>query len=220
MLVEWLNIRMKKLTLQICCCLILLFTAKLSEAQTRPISPLRKFLLQDADTTIVFQYTTNWLGPSAHYAYFISKKGKALTLYTYRDKKVRRSESLDTQNQIGARNEIMLVPEEVNKFFNAYPVEPHVTQAFWSALMEYHPWEIKDDKVEGEGCINKPDLNDNSVEDTNIYDGGGIQLSLITKDRIKVLDFYAPGFYEAQCPARVGRKAVLAIAELFEKYIK
>lgn len=118
------------------------------------------------------------------------------------------------------RNEIMLVPEDVNKFFNPYALKPHVTQAFWSALMEYHLWEIKDDQVEGEGCINKLGLHGYSVQDRNIYDGGSIQLSLITKDCVKVLDFYAPAFYEAQCPGRAGRKSVLAVAELFEKYIK
>ena len=76
---------MKALTLPLIYFLALLLgtaeaTAQ-SHTQTHPFSPLRQFLQQDSDTTIVFQYTTNWIGPSALYAYFLSKKGDRLQLH-------------------------------------------------------------------------------------------------------------------------------------------
>jgi hypothetical protein len=66
----------------------------------------------------------------------------------------------------------------------------------------------------GPGCP-PIESKDGTIRDTNIYDGGGIKLYLITKDAIKILDYYAPDYYEETCPGRADRIAVLNIAKLF-----
>lgn len=192
-----------------------------SSAQTPKLSPLRQFLQQDSDTTIVFQYTTNWIGPSAFYAHFLSKKGDRLQLYAYRDFiRGGSPDSVSNKQQLGPRNEIILVPESRNRYLNPLRVSPAQLELLWSNLMAQKPWQIRDDKVDGEGCPEKLRITKNSIEDLNIYDGGGIKCMLITKDQIKALDFYAPDFYEKQCPGRAGRIAILKISALFDPIIQ
>jgi hypothetical protein len=53
-----------------------------------------------------------------------------------------------------------------------------------------------------------------------IYDGGGLNLYLITSTEIKLLYFYAPGFYEKYCKGRIGRQSVLKIEALFREYVQ
>jgi len=218
---------MKALTLPLIYFLILLHGTAEATAQSQthtqkhPFSPLRQFLQQVSDTTIVFQYTTNWIGPSAFYAYFISKKGDRLKLHAYRDfVRSGSPDSVSNKQQLGPRNEIILVPESRNRYFNPLPVSPAQLKLLWSNLMAQKPWLIRDDKVDGEGCPEKLRITKNSIEDLNIYDGGGIQFMLITKNQIKALDFHAPDFYEKQCPGRVGRIAILKISALFDPIIQ
>lgn len=216
---------MKTVALPIICFLMfwLGFTRATAQTtlQTPPLSSLRQFLQQDSDTTIVFQYTTNWMGRSAHYAYFLCKRGDQVTLNAYRDfVRSGSPDSIPNKQQLGPRNEIILVPESRNRYFNPLPVSPAQLQLLWSNLMAQKPWLIRDDKVDGEGCPEKFRLTENSIEDLNIYDGGGIQLTMITKGQVKVLDFYAPDFYEKQCPGRAGRSAILKISKLFDPFIE
>jgi len=218
---------MKALALPLIYFLMLLLGAAEATAQsqthiqTHPFSPLRQFLQQDSDTTIVFQNTTNWMGPSALYAYFLSKKGDRLQLHAYRDfVRSGSPDSVSNKQQLGPRNEIILVPESRNRYFNPLPVSPAQLKLLWSNLMAEKPWLISDNKVEGEGCPVKLRITKNNIEDLNIYDGGGIQCMLITKNQIKALDFYAPDFYEKQCPGRAGRIAILKISALFDPIIQ
>lgn len=98
----------------------------------------------------------------------------------------------------------------INKDFNAVATTDQEAIRFWDAIAKHNPWAIADDKVDGEGC---PQNHKNAWN--VIYDGGGIQLILITKNQIKKLDFYAPAFYDKNCPGRKGRKAILKIQKIF-----
>lgn len=213
---------MNKTALQICCFLMLSLAALSTSAQTPTLSPLRQFMQQAADTTIVFQVTSNWLHPSSKYAYFLSKKGDQVTFYAYRDFIwTSLPHTKENQKRLGGFADILKVPEAPNKFFNPVPIVPEQLIQVWSDLIAIEPWRIRDDKLDGEGCPEKVRIVGNTIiEDVNIYDGGAFQLTLITKDQVKTLDFYAPDFYEEQCPGRAGRIAILKISRIFDKYIK
>lgn len=212
---------MKNLTRLFLSSLILSLATVASLAQTPKLSPLRTFLQQDADTTIVFQYTTNWLGRSFHYAYFMCKKDAQIKFYAHRDF-VWDSlpHTAENQKPLGGLLEITQVPEARNKFFNPLSIAPEQLNQLWADLMSVKPWLIRDDKLDGEGCPEKYRRKGNSIEEVNIYDGGGIQLSLLTRNQVKILDFYAPDYYEKQCRGRAGRKAILKIAAMFDPYIE
>jgi hypothetical protein len=83
----------------------------------------------------------------------------------------------------------------------------------WDKLLKERPWTLLDDEGQGPGCKIK------SKATPEIFDGGGVNLYLITKNEIKQLYFYAPGFYQQFCK-RQGRKAVIKIESLFRKYIQ
>lgn len=115
-----------------------------------------------------------------------------------------------------SRTDIFSTPMDVNFFFSSLYLSKDSSAVFWREIAKVKPWQLKDDSNDGEGCkINAKDGKDN-----NIYDGGGIKLYFITNTEIKVLYFYAPDFYEKQCPGRLGRQGVLKIATLFSKFVK
>jgi len=53
-----------------------------------------------------------------------------------------------------------------------------------------------------------------------ISDGGGIRLSLITNTGMRFLYFYAPEYFEKNCPGRPGRIAINQISKLFQSNFK
>jgi len=81
-------------------------------------------------------------------------------------------------------------------------------------IKQEKPWLLVDDEIKGTGC--PIDSKSTPV----IYDGGGINLYLITKSEIKLLYFYAPGYYEKYCKGRQGRKSVLKIQSLIRKHVQ
>ena len=78
-----------------------------------------------------------------------------------------------------------------------------------------HPWQLLDDKAEGRGC---PVMENGDRHE--VYDGDGYKMMLITKNEIRILDFYAPSFYEKYCPGREGRRAMIKIVKLFKEALK
>jgi len=82
-------------------------------------------------------------------------------------------------------------------------------------VQQLNLWNIVDDSVDGIGC---PDGKGGNVN--NLADGGEINLYLITKEKIKELQFYAPGFYEEQCPGRTGRRVILKLDKILKPIFK
>jgi len=107
---------------------------------------------------------------------------------------------------------ILFKPKDVNEFFNVCAINPIVLKELWKKIHQLKPWTLTDDKVDGEGC----GLNARPI----VYDAGGLNLYLITPTEIKLLYFYAPGFYEQYCKGRRGRESVLKIEGLFREYVQ
>ena len=179
-----------------------------THAQANGITPLHKFMQLNADTTFVLEHQSGWLGPPRYL--MLSTKGDTTTAYIYgqpQKNNVQMPNSIRSAihkaNGFDPNRKI-----EVNQFFRAVPVPAAFKGKAWPALIGEKPWNISDDSVDGRGCPPKKDRSE-------IADGGTTNLYLITAGEIKKLSFYAPDFYEKQCPGRKGRQAILRIDKLF-----
>lgn len=184
-----------------------LFSFQSARAQSYGMTDLHKFMQVHADTTFMLTHESGWLLPPKYW--LISKKGDTTTAYIYEvpfktnilmPNSIRR-----TLNKINGFNPMDKI--EVNKFFRAFVTPAKYKGQIWKMLMNEKPWEIADDKVDGYGC--PPEKNG-----SEIFDGGTIKLYLITSKEIKTLSFYAPDYYEKECPGRKGRQSILRIDRL------
>ncbi len=191
------------------------FFAKIASSQ-QSTNPIIDFLQRNADTTIAISRSTNW--GIQYKTFYLSKKGDTINLYRYGEnfnhkirlpKKIRDSVYLASKDwEIGKLG--------INRFFTVININDNEVKTLWQKVTSQKPWQIKDDKHDGgEGC---PEYY---TKEKYISDLGGISLYLVTKNEIKTLYFYAPKYLETEvCPSRLGRKAILKIEELFDKYFK
>ncbi len=183
------------------------------------IEPLYKFMQANADTTIAIEQVSNWITVAPN-VYLLSKKGDTLNCYTYRDLAYSRSNSVLIPTHIRQsmykvhKHKILTEPVDVNEFFSVCAIKQETLQDLWKQIHRLRPWTLSDDKVDGEGC------GVNGRKSPVIYDGGGLNLYLITGNEIKQLYFYAPAFYQKYCKWRRGREAVLKIEGLFREYVQ
>ncbi len=198
--------------------IILLFCFGFSKGQegykTYKPTPVDEFLRRNADTTIVFNILGNWSLPKP--VYYLSKKGDTINFYrygTYYNYRILAPRNIgDSINK--AHRDWDALKMGINRFFNLINVPKHEIIMLWKRVLEQKPWQIKDDVVEGLGCAEYTD-------DKYISDMAGIGLYLITKNTTKYLYFYSPEYFETKvCKSREGRKAIIAIEKLFEKYFK
>lgn len=195
---------------------------------THPADSLFTKLQQYTDSTMVLEYTSNWIGPPS--LYILSKKNDTLNAYTYRniflDRKIRGEMIPGIRREMNPDDayKIMITKPDINEFFHFYPIEKKAIHKFWAKLHKIAPWSLTDDSVNGFGCPpRKPEITkagDTIFRDENIYDGGGMRLYLITKEQIKMLDYYAPDFYIRICPGRKDREGILKIGKIFKEYIR
>jgi hypothetical protein len=188
-------------------------------AQKGLITPLHEFMQANSDSTIVLEYTGNWL--VAPNLLLLSRKSDTINAYTYRDLSFPSAYQKPMPSKIGRellKKGIWTVPVSVNAYFKPKDLDPKIVTRFWAEVASLNPWLLTDDATQGQGC---PPVKskDGIVRDTNIYDGGGIRLYLITSSAIKILDYNAPGYYEESCPGRADRIALLKIEKLFKSYI-
>jgi hypothetical protein len=116
-------------------------------------------------------------------------------------------------------SKIFSEPVDINIYFNINIMTLAQAKTFWNEVAALKPWTLKDDSTEGEGCPAAPHKN-TEREYPAISDGGGISLALITNESIKFLDFYAPDYYEQNCPGRPDRIAINRISKLFRSNFK
>lgn len=172
---------------------------------------MHKFLQAHADSTLVLEYTSNWLHSPAYQ--LLSKKGDTITCYFYADLNYTGTGHTQVPQSIRKSlytSDIFIKPVDINAYFHVYPMQQQQAKEFWQQVAKHRPWLIHDDAQDGTGCPVDKNKNRQSISD-----GGGIRLYLITKAAINILDFYAPDFYEKVCPGRDGRRAILQISTMF-----
>jgi hypothetical protein len=187
-------------------------------AQKSGITAMHKFMQLNSDTTVILEFKTNWLGIGPEY-YLLSKKDDTISCYTYKElrKPIRAliPEKISWAIFKYNTNNIASVAVDINIHFNPFEIKRDSVLKFWKDVTALNPFLIKDDLIDGDGC--PPIKNkDGSTHNSIVYDGGEVKIYLITKDKIKELNFYAPDFYEKICPGREGRVAILKMVKLFK----
>lgn len=180
---------------------------------------LYAFFQKNTDSAIF--YTFDNYSSGAPNFLILSKKGDTVSAFTY---KLQKNQDEDRSNLpfsiryalfLRDRYDITKIPIDINQYFNQVKLQKDTLNYFWNLVAKLNPWKLDDDIQNGYGCpINKNGGN------KEISDGGGISLDLITKNKIKHLHFYAPQYYEKQCPGRLDRQIAIKIELLFSKYFK
>ncbi|RZK76022.1 MAG: hypothetical protein EOO92_15235 [Pedobacter sp.] len=182
---------------------------------------------KNTDSTLVLEFTSNWVGPPN--LYIISKTAGLHNVFTYRSIAENRfgpiylPSGIKAEMRSGSNRRIYSTTPSINEFFQPYPMKDKDVRILWSKMNAHKPWLLTDDSTNGEGCpTRKTEITKNGdtiVYDGRMYDGGGIRLYLITKDKVRFLDYYAPDYYEKECPGRKDRIAILTIGSLFSQNI-
>jgi hypothetical protein len=195
---------------------------------SQPTDTLILQLQKLSDSTIFYEASSNWAG-AANY-YILSKKSDTVNAFTYRDLAANHGgdiiRGLKQQMLKPHPYKIMFTIPAINQYFNFHPLPKDQVSKLWKQMLALNPWSIGDDAVNGIGCPRaammkkiRKDGKSCTIEYTGIYDGGELRIYLITKGNIKVLNYYAPDYYETFCPGRTDRIAALKIESLFKKHI-
>lgn len=185
-------------------------------AQTKDALTLPRVFKQTADSTLILTEKSGWSLWNTN-ALILSKKGDTVTCYEYKLVPPKQSllkrvpeqlaDILSEQYRAVAKDSLRL-----NVYFEVYPTSLDRAQAFWSRVAKLGPWQLKDDRVDGQGCP----IVDSTSRQRNIFDGMTYTLHLITNDESRELQFYEPAFYEKECPGRAGRQSMLQLLEAFK----
>ncbi|MBT2561213.1 hypothetical protein J7E50_10260 [Pedobacter sp. ISL-68] len=181
--------------------------------QAKGITPMHKIFQQFADSTIIIEYPSQSSDPPSYK--IVSKSNDTINTFTYFP--------LDTTSKnfikfhksmpkvLGMvlsmhKTSFNTVPANVNIFFNFYKVNPDTAKKMWLNISKFKPWQLLDDK-------SYPECS------AVIMDASYSIMHLITKKEIKTLIYYAPYYYEKQCPGNKNRQGITGIERLFDKYI-
>ena len=183
------------------------------------ITPMHTFFKQYADSTIIVEFPSND-GDPAQYQLLSKTKG-VISAYIYqavdntvRDfhKAIYRQKAPEFYSQITARKLFFSRKlADINIFFKIIPLPSDTLGNLWLSVTKFNLWQLNDDR-------GYPVCPAGSTFAT-VTDGGYIVIHLITKYNTKTLYYYAPEFYEEQCPGNTNRKHVISLATLFAKHI-
>ncbi|MBC8985995.1 hypothetical protein H9X96_09410 [Pedobacter sp. N36a] len=187
--------------------------------QAKKIQPLHQFMQANADSTLVLEFTSSWLHFPAYY--LLSRKDNIISCYTYelteKPGAFGPTPAKISEAMFKLQMKILSEPMDVNYYFRSYLGRLAERKEFWNQISSLQPWQLKDDAMEGDRCPAAPHTKAERGAPV-VYDGAGIQLYLITKAEIKILDFDAPQFYEESCPGRPSRIAINKMATLFKAH--
>ncbi|RZL63307.1 MAG: hypothetical protein EOO93_07955 [Pedobacter sp.] len=195
-------------------CFLSLIIKCACHAQSKGVTPMHKFFQEFADSTIIMEYSTqSWEPPSYK---IISKKSGILNCFTYtaidsgltklyKRKVVKIPDTLRAFLQL-KKNNFRNEPADVNIFFNVLDIDHDTSIRIWNDIMKFKPWQLLDDK-------SYPQCSAVAM------DAGYSIMHLITKKEIKTLIYYAPYYYEEQCPGNKNRQGIVSIESIVRKYV-
>jgi len=192
----------------------LYFLMNLCLAQSKGVTPMHEFFQQYADSTIIIEYSNQSFEPPSYK--IISKKSGILNCFYYKAidsgllklynrKLVQIPDTLRAFLQL-KKNNFRNEPANINIFFNIVAINPDITKKIWLDISKFKPWQLLDDK-------SYPECS------AVIMDANYSFMHLITKKEIKTLIYYAPEYYEKQCPGNKNRQGIIGIERLFSRYI-
>ncbi|MFC0316952.1 hypothetical protein [Olivibacter oleidegradans] len=186
------------------------------------INELDSIFRLHADSTIIFTGSIPF-GTAPENILIISKKGDTISLFSYRYA-MREIPSYEGVPRSLAdyisRTKYSRRGSVVGPFFEVHPISEKKGKKLWSALMQHHPWQLKDNAMLGTGCPVKPkvtkDKDGNTIEE---YRGRNMEshsynVRLITKTDSKKLSYFAPEDLQKECPPEEDRQHIISIKRL------
>lgn len=193
---------------------VILFT----RGQGVQTTPLFDYLQETFDSSVIF-----YPQGSAIYgvAYFIiTKKDTSHYLYTYKSPYTKAGLNPDPLKLFFVKQHIKFTQTipDTNRFFlpqTTYHQDSILALKWRKIVVEDSVWQLPDDVALGDPKCRPGDVY------YDIYDGTTDIFILITREDMKSLSFYAPGFYEECCSADIpGRKKEWDIRNHFREMFK
>jgi hypothetical protein len=197
---------------------VLLICIYSCSGQTKGITPMHKIFQQFADSTIIIEYANQSSDPPAYK--IISKSNDTINTFTYYPLDTTTKKFLKWPTGMPKvlgmvlsinKTSFKTMPANINIFFDLYKINPDTAKNMWREISKFKTWELVDDK-------SYPVCPANSNYAVVLDDGYNI-MHLITKKEIKTLVYYAPEYYEEQCPHNKNRQGIIGIERLFRRYI-
>ncbi|KQR69862.1 hypothetical protein ASF92_14270 [Pedobacter sp. Leaf176] len=180
---------------------------------------MHKFLQDFADSTIVIEYPTQSYDSPAYK--ILSKTRGIVNCFVYQAidsglNKLYQRKTVQIPDTLRAflqlkKNNFRNSLADINIFFNVLKVNADTAKKIWKDISKYKPWQMVDDKA----YATCPPGTNYAV----VLDDGYKIMHLVTKKEIKTLIYYAPEYYEEQCPGNKNRQAIISINSIFYKKI-
>lgn len=195
----------------------------LTWAQEKNVKPethsIDSIFRQQMDSTIILETKNSWFHGKD--ALIVSKKGDTISCFSYY---INIMDITKQRSGLPAALSKLIFRQVYWDFSQDIAVSPYLevvhlssdnTKQIWNTIRQLKLGQLADDKVDGYGCP-----IDSSSKQVGIYDVDEYILKLITKDDIKIRNFYAPQFFEEHCPGRKGRQDFLALYQLLSKHLR
>lgn len=180
-------------------------------SQSKGITPLHTFFQKNADSTIVFEHNTDGYDPN--YYLILTKTGDTINAFRYLAKlkyeKVKMPKMLKLIISLEKYKGID-VPAAINQYFNVVDLNEDTLKLLWKEADRLNTWKIVED--------NSPVYCKNEKKVSSPIHCGDLMLQLITKDKIKLLNFNCPWVEEERCPGNFNRKGAIGVDALFRKH--
>lgn len=195
---------------------IFIFSKSNSQIYSRDTSiNLYKFFQKNFDTTfILFSEIPRTKVPDF---FIIAKKEKKILLFSYENlyNVVLSDYPVEVKKFfITKKIEYLLTKPDTNKYLRPIPLDTMNRKIFWSKLSNLNAYNLKNDNNDDLPC------KDNFGKEHFIYDDYSVCLGSIVRNRINIVSFYAPIFFEKMCTSNVNRKKIILINELFYEVFK
>lgn len=193
--------------------LLLFFMSGYCQKIVSPLNPLEKLLQKEFDTTILYSATSNW--DTKPNFYIISKDGNYIYFYqynihhkSYSGKMIAPRKSEIFPKLFSLDNNIKNVQPDLNQYFKWVDTR-NINSSIWEAIVNYGLWNLVDDTSKklhlGSEC--------------GITDGVGVEIKLISKDKIVQLNYYDPeGLNE--CKFDQTRDIITKVGRLIMEFYK
>lgn len=154
-------------------------------------NPLQKFFLDNYDSTIIYHQWSSW-HPFPNY-YIVAKKGNWINYFTYTSpyhKALGRYYPEDlTEKFIQEDIKFQSTTPDTNRYFLPVYIHHSKRDLIWTATNGYDIWRIQE-------------VNENNYS-CEVYDATSDTYYLITKQGIRILNFYAADFFEKCKPGNI-----------------
>ena len=190
---------------------ILFISYSISAQQHERITPLHEFFKANYDSTIIYHSWSNWY--SAPNYMIVAKQKDKLYFFTYaspyKDLRGRYFPGNLSQEFMEEENKFKTIVPDTNRYLLAKNILQSTLSKNWKELQAANLWKLKDDKniiKSSANCI--------------IEDGTTSTFYLMSKESVKVLNFYAPDFWEECLEKNINRQKAIEARATFQRIAK